>query len=136
MSALYPKVAVIVYVTDPENTRRYLLRHNRPFGDYEDEWAIVFGAVEPGEDAQAAAIREAQEELGVADYRSIRELAYTTEYTGRHGPSIVHYYALEGQNIDMPIRLNEESIGYDWVTLERAEQLMHRRDEFKALTLI
>jgi 8-oxo-dGTP pyrophosphatase MutT (NUDIX family) len=136
MPAKYPKVAVIVYTTDPEGTRRFLLRHNKPFNGYEDEWTVVFGSIDPGEDALAAALREAYEELGVAQYSNVSELAYTSEYIGKHGPSIVRYFAVKVANLDIRVVLNEESIGYDWVTLETAQQLMRHVEESKALTLI
>lgn len=37
----HQKVAAIVWTIDPEGERRFLLRHNKPFDGYEDEWTIT-----------------------------------------------------------------------------------------------
>jgi len=61
----HQKVAVIVWTIDPEGNRRFLLRHNKPFNGYEDEWTIAFGDIEPEENLEDAAKREASEEFGL-----------------------------------------------------------------------
>ena len=111
-------------------------RHNKPFNGYEDQWETIFGTIELDEDKSAAAIRETREEFGIYEYSEIKDLTYTTEYAGKHGPTIVHWFALQVPSIDARIVLNEESIGYDWATIERARVLMKREDEFKALETI
>jgi subtilisin-like proprotein convertase family protein len=46
----HQKVAVIVYSKDPEGNWRFLLRHNKPFNGYDDEWTVTFGTIEDNED--------------------------------------------------------------------------------------
>ena len=46
---MHQKVAVIIWTIDPESQIRILLRHNKPFNGYEDEWTITFGNVEEDE---------------------------------------------------------------------------------------
>ena len=59
------KIGVIVWTVDPEGNPRFLLRHNKPFNGYEDEWTITFGNVEEGESVKVAAEREPKEEFGL-----------------------------------------------------------------------
>ncbi len=59
------KVGVIVWTIDPEGNHRFLIRHNKPFNEHEDEWTISFGNVEQDETIENAALREATEEFGL-----------------------------------------------------------------------
>jgi ADP-ribose pyrophosphatase YjhB (NUDIX family) len=131
----HQKVGVILWTIDPEGNVRFLLRHNKPFDGYDDEWTICFGSVEDGEDISNAAKREANEEYGVAAYETEQDLEYSISYEGKYGPTIIHFLALKASSIDIPITLNEESIGYDWMTLLQARQCMQHEDEYKALAL-
>ena len=68
------KIAAIVWTVDPEGNKRFLLRHNKPFNGYEDEWTVAFGTVENNEDLEAAAKREVQEEYDIHEFEEVRNL--------------------------------------------------------------
>jgi len=127
------KIAVIVWTTDPEGRPRFLMRHNKPFNGYNDEWTITFGNVEQSESKDSAAVREAGEEFGIEKFDGeATDLEYNIEYEGKKGKTIIHFFALKVQNIDTKIVLNEESIGYDWMKIKKAREIMRHLDEKKA----
>lgn len=126
------KIAVIVWTVDPEGEKRFLLRHNKPFDGYEDEWTIAFGNVEPDEEFAEAAKREIEEEFGIAEFEKVLDLEYESEYVGKRGQTVVHYFAIKVKNLDVKIILNEESIGYDWMKFEGVKKAMVHEDEFGA----
>jgi 8-oxo-dGTP pyrophosphatase MutT (NUDIX family) len=132
----HQKVAVIVWTADPEEKRRFLLRHNKPFNGYEDEWTITFGNIEEDENFEEAAKREAGEEFGIDEYEEIKNLNYKIEFEGKQGPTEAHFVALKVNNLDIPITLNEESIGYDWMLIEKVKEVMKHGDEKEAFNLI
>lgn len=132
----HQKVAVIVWTIDPEGTKRFLLRHNKPFDGYEDEWTITFGDIEPSESQENAAKREVSEEFGINDFEEVKNLNYKIEFEGKHGPTEAYFVALKVKNIAIQIILNEESIGYDWMLLEKVKEVMKHEDEKKAFDLI
>lgn len=130
------KVAVIIWTIDPERKKRFLLRHNKPFNGYGDEWTVTFGGVEKGEDLEKAAVREASEEYGIKKFDEIKDLDYKVEFEGRNGPAVAHFYSLKVKDINVQIILNEESIGYDWMKIEKVKEAMKYEDEKKAFDLI
>ncbi|MBI2103490.1 NUDIX domain-containing protein [Candidatus Woesebacteria bacterium] len=132
----HQKVAVIVWTIDPDGKRRFLLRHNKPFNGYEDEWTVAFGDVENGEDLREAARREASEEFGINGFEEVKDLNYKIEFEGKYGPTEAQFIALKVKDINIPIQLNEESIGYDWTLLEKVKEVMLHEDERKAFDLI
>lgn len=132
----HQKVAVIVWTIDPEGNKRYLLRHNKPFSGYKDEWTITFGDVEPSESLEDAAKREVSEEFGISDFEEVKSLTYKIGFEGKHGPTEAHFVALKIRSLDTPITLNEESIGYDWMKLEKVKEIMRHNDEKEAFDLI
>jgi len=132
----HQKVAAIVWTIDLEGNRRFLLRHNKPFDGYEDEWTITFGDIEKGENIEEAAQREAGEEFGISKFEEIKNLNYKIGFDGKHGLTEAHFVALKVNNLDVPITLNEESIGYDWMLIEKVKDVMKHDDEKKALSLI
>lgn len=132
----HQKIAVIVWTVDPEGNKRYLLRHNKPFDGYEDEWTIAFGDIEPSESQEDAAKREVSEEFGISDFKEAKNLSYKIEFEGKHGPTEAHFVALKVKNIAIQIILNEENIGYDWMLLDKVKKVMKHEDEKKAFDLI
>lgn len=132
----HQKVAVIVWTIDPEEDKRYLLRHNKPFNGYEDEWTITFGDIEPNENLEDAAKREVSEEFGISDIEETKNLNYKIEFGSKHGLTEAHFVSIKVKNIDTQIQLNEESIGYDWMLIEKVEGIMKHEDEKKAFELI
>lgn len=132
----HQKIAVIVWTIDPEGNKRFLLRHNKPFNGYEDEWTITFGDIEPNENLEDAAKREVYEEFGISDLEETKNLNYKIEFEGKHGLTEVHFVSTKIKDINTQINLNEESIGYDWMKLEKVKEIMRHEDEKKAFELI
>jgi 8-oxo-dGTP pyrophosphatase MutT (NUDIX family) len=131
------KIAVIVWTIDPENTKRFLLRHNKPFNGYEDEWTVTFGGIEEGEDKKTAAIREIFEEYGIKEYEEVEDLNHSIKFESKvKGSAEAHFFAIKVKSIDIPIILNEESIGYDWMKIEKVKEVMKYDDEKKAFDLL
>src|SRR5579859_2094878 len=108
------KVAVIVWIIDPEGNRRFLLRHNKPFNGYDDEWTVTFGGVEKNETNKETAIREVFEEYAIKEFEEVKDLDYSVKFTTKKGDAEAHFFAIKVENLDIKIILNEESIGYDW----------------------
>ena len=130
------KVAVIVWTIDPEGNKRYLLRHNKPFNGYEDEWTVTFGGIEDNETKEIAAKREVFEEYSISDIEGIKDLNYKVDFDGKNGPAEAHFFAIKVKDLDIKIILNEESIGYDWMKIEKVKEVMQHEDEKKAFDLI
>jgi 8-oxo-dGTP pyrophosphatase MutT (NUDIX family) len=131
----HQKVAVIVWTIDQEGNRRFLLRHNKPFDGYEDEWTIAFGDIED-ESLEDAAKRETAEEYGIKDIEETKNLNYKIEFKGKHGQTEAHFVSIKIGDINLPVQLNEESIGYDWMVLDKVNEIMKHEDEKKAFLLI
>lgn len=129
------KIGVIVWTIDPEGNRRFLLRHNKPFNGREDEWTIVFGGVEEDENYSETAVREVREEFGINVSETV-DLEYTVVFENDKGKNIIHFYACKVDNINVKVTLNEESIGYDWMTLDGVMEVMKYDDEKKAFDKI
>lgn len=130
------KVAVIVWTVDPEGQRRFLLRHNKPFNGYEDEWTVTFGGVENGETKAEAAAREIFEEYAISEVEEVKDLNYKIEFDGKNAQAEAHFFAIKVKDLDIKIILNEESIGYDWMLLPKVKEVMKYEDEKKAFELI
>lgn len=130
------KIASIVWTIDPEEKKRFLLRHNRPFDGYDDEWTILFGNVDEGESTKEAAVREVGEEYGIVDLENFVDLGYRLEYEDKGRATVIHFFSMKVNSIDVPIQLNSESIGYDWMTLDRAKDTMQHDDESIALGMV
>ncbi len=134
--SLQIKIASIIWAIDPIGTKRFLLRHNRPFDGYEDEWTILFGTVEENEELEETAIRETGEEYGINQFEVVKNLNYKIEYEDKGRQTTIHFFGLKVGSVDIPIKLNGESIGYDWMTYEQATLVMKHRDESNSLSLI
>lgn len=132
----YLKVGVLVWTMDPEGKPRFLIRHNKPFDGYDDEWTISFGNVETDETEKKAALREPQEEFGIDKVEEIKDLSYEIEFTGKRGLTVIKFFAIKLESINIKISLNEESIGYDWMTIDRVREVMQHKDEKKAFDIL
>lgn len=113
-----------------------MLRHNKPFNGYEDEWTIVFGDIEENESFEEAAKREVTEEFGINTFEEAKDLNYKIEFEDKHGLTEAHFIALKVKDLNIQIVLNEESIGFDWMLSEKVKEVMKHEDEKKAFELI
>jgi len=71
-------------------------------------WQIAKGMIEPGEDAEAAALREAREELGVAIAGKLLPLGAIRQKAGK----IVEAFAIE-QDVD-PAQIRSNLFEMEW----------------------
>lgn len=130
------KIGAIVWTIDPEGVPRFLIRHNKPFDGYDDEWTISFGNVETTETEKEAALREPKEEYGISDVEEIKDLSYEIEFEGKRGLTVIKFFSIKLKDIDVKITLNEESIGYDWMTIDKVKEVMQHDDEKKAFDIL
>jgi 8-oxo-dGTP diphosphatase len=86
-----------------------------------DDWTLPKGKVEPGESDEVAALREVEEEAGVA-CRLGPELA-STEYRDRNGRlKVVRYWAMTV--ISGEVHAQNEVDDARWVPLDEARRLL------------
>lgn len=130
------KVGVIIWTMDPEGTPRFLIRHNKPFYSRGDEWTILFGNVEINETEEEATLRESCEEFGIRKIDNAQNLKYEIEFSDEKGPTVIKFLAIKLNDIDTKIVLNEESIGYDWMTMDKVKEVMQHDDEKKAFDVL
>jgi len=120
----------------PRSNKRFLLRHNKPFNGYDDKWTVTFGGIEDNESKEEAAKREIFEEYSIKEREEIKDLDYKVEFEGKNGSAEAHFFAIKVKNLDIKIILNEESIGYDWMKIEKVKEVMQYDDEKQAFNLI
>ena len=104
-------VAIIVFSVSNDPLRALLL-HRSGFGSGEWAWATPGGALEPGEDPEAAARREVLEETGL-------ELECRPVVSGIASSldgAEVHVFVAES-SASATIRLSREHDRYEWVTV-------------------
>ncbi|OGM32655.1 hypothetical protein A2803_01180 [Candidatus Woesebacteria bacterium RIFCSPHIGHO2_01_FULL_44_21] len=131
------KIAVIVWTVDPEGDKRFLLRHNKPFNGYDDEWTVTFGGIEEREDKSDTAVREMFEEYGIKEFEEVKDLNFSVKFVSKtKGPAEAHFFAIKVKSLDVQIILNEESIGYDWMKIGKVKKVMKYEDEKKAFDLL
>jgi dATP pyrophosphohydrolase len=103
----------------------FLCAHRAP--DHGDYWHVIAGGVEPGEEFHAAAVRELQEETGLAVERlePIGEFAYTREEWEAEAGLRVH---VECFLVDVPPDwepdLDHEHDDYRWCSRDDARELL------------
>ena len=115
----YPKEAVSVVIFNEKDDILFI--HNRRYTVGHLEWEIPAGKIEPGEDVEAAAEREAKEETGC----ELRDLKYLCSQNPCNGMSdaLVHVFAArvseENQILD-----TDEISSKRWFTEEEYLELM------------
>ena len=103
----------------------FLVAHRSP--DSGSYWHTIAGGVEPGEEWQAAALRELWEETGLeaADLQPIGEFAYVRE-SWESAPGVhvdVHAFLIDVEAGWEP-ELNEEHTEYRWLRRDEAAELL------------
>jgi len=98
---------------------------------YPDVWDVVGGKREPGEDIEAALIRETQEEVDVTP-RAFRKLATLTEpQPEAHGQRTYHIYLVTAWDGPGPRMLGDEHSEIRWMTIEEALSLDLALSEYR-----
>jgi 8-oxo-dGTP pyrophosphatase MutT (NUDIX family)/phosphohistidine phosphatase SixA len=112
----------VVLRTGPEDPEVVLV--HRP--SY-DDWSFPKGKLEPGEDEAAAALREVEEETGLACGLA-EDLGAITYVDGRGRPKIVRYWLMTAPDGAEPVGLHEVDDAR-WVRVEEARgTLTYRHD--------
>lgn len=118
------KVGVVICGRDPMGDWRVLLRKNSPFNGSAEEWNVIYGHIERAEDSAECAQREVQEETGLT--------AADVSQSGRNISRVfpdnreisIEYFWTRFIGLPTNIRLNEESIGYQWSLRDEVEVLV------------
>ncbi|HZS29744.1 MAG TPA: NUDIX domain-containing protein [Gaiellaceae bacterium] len=103
----------------------FLCTHRAP--DHGGYWHVIAGGVEPGEEFHAAAVRELEEETGLAVARlePIGEFAYTREAWEAEPGLRVHVECfLADVPPDWEPQLDHEHDDYRWCSRDDAQQLL------------
>ncbi|XP_058997945.1 bis(5'-nucleosyl)-tetraphosphatase [asymmetrical] [Mustela lutreola] len=98
-------------------------------------WTPPKGHVEPGENDLETALRETQEEAGIAaDQLTIIEgFRRELRYVAWEKPKTVIYWLAEVKDYDVEIRLSREHQDYRWLGLDEACQLAQFKEMKAAL---
>lgn len=130
-------IGVIVWTIDPNNNKRYLIRHNKPFDGYPDEWNFVYGHIEKNESEIEAAQREVSEEFGLSlSKKDLNPIDYTISKSFETHITQIIYFSTKLDNINISICLNEESIGFDWVLENELSKKLIHKEQFRAIKYI
>lgn len=130
-------VGVVIWLVDPEGNIRIFLRHNKPFFGYPNEWNFVYGHIEPEEDHLLAAKREVEEETSLVVGRNqIVDLDYRIERLRNEILTKITFVSVKIEDISCDIKLNEESIGYDWQLIDEARKTLIHPEQVKTLDLL
>ncbi len=104
------------------NNGKVLIAHRNPVGQMGGRWEFPGGKVEDGESLQQAAIREFQEEFGVAITvgEQIAQSAFV--HNGKTVPLTAYRIYVPHDGIAVPYTLSEHT-EYRWVTLDEIASL-------------
>ncbi|MEU1280772.1 NUDIX hydrolase [Streptomyces sp. NPDC005805] len=121
-----PVVAVVLLDGDGDD-RNVLLMWRHRFATGSWSWEIPSGIVEPGEDPEAAALREVLEETGyaVAPDR-LTPLAYIEPISGMCDAVHHLYLARSARRVADPVDTHEAD-RIEWVPLDRVQSLIDSR---------
>ena len=120
---LQEKSAGVIIVTWNGNRARYLLLH---YGW--GHWGFPKGNIEAEESDIQAAIREAQEETGLANVSLINGFREKIEYYYRRNQQLIHkevvYFLAETNAGEDTIILSHEHSGFKWAEIKEAMRVL------------
>lgn len=122
-------------VDDITNPRQILLIHRPGY----DDWTFPKGKLDPGESAEAAALREVAEETGLR-CRIITKLAssnyvYRTRSRGLERPKVVHYFLMQRVSGEITVPPDEVDEA-DWFTINDAARKLTYSQDRELLSLL
>ena len=95
--------------------------------DSYDNWGFPKGHLEPGEAAEAAALREVSEETGLAHVTSrgeLRTIDWYFRFRGRLIHKVCHFFLMETDHADTSPQRSEGITACRWEPLEDATRLI------------
>jgi 8-oxo-dGTP pyrophosphatase MutT (NUDIX family) len=113
---------------------RWMLAAIRPNGKPEGLWALPKGLIDPGERAAATALREVEEETGVAAelVRKLGDVRYVYTRGGERVFKVVSFYLLRyrgGRLGEIAPEMRMEVAEARWLPLDEAPALLAYRGE-------
>lgn len=129
-------IAVYVFRRAGDSYEFLQLLRSVTTGEYQQSWQIVYGGIEPGETAVAAALRELREEAGLAP-RLMFQAEYLEMFYFQHTDyvTVMPVFAVE-VFADDPITLNHEHTAWRWVPEAEIAQKFMWRSQREALAII
>jgi 8-oxo-dGTP pyrophosphatase MutT (NUDIX family) len=118
MSAPPTHAGGVVVKRTPEGLRYLLVTSKR----IANEWVLPKGHIEPGEDAEAAAVREVLEEAGV--HARIRQLLANLDFAATREPVRVAFYLMDLEREGEPGEGRRRS----WMSLQQVLYAIPFRD--------
>lgn len=100
--------------------RGVLMQHRVAWSDHGGTWGVPGGALNEGETAIPAAIREAQEEAGVPDGAVDPQFTHIIDRGGWTYTTVIAAVT----NAFEPIISDPESVALEWIALDRMEELL------------
>ena len=128
-----PTASVLILGRGRDGTTVLLVR--RAFAPARGAWDVPGGFIERGETAEAAAKREAREELGV-DVRLERFVGIfpdTYTFGGERQPSLNIYFAARLPRPNASIRPADDVSGFRWFGLDRLPRRLAFKNNMQAL---
>ena len=116
----------VVFRAGDDGALEVLLVHRPKY----DDWTLPKGKLEPGETHEAAALREVEEETGLACMLG-RELPSTSYRDSRDRPKVVRYWAM--RPLDGGFRPHGEVDAIRWLTVEAAKELLSHGHDHEVL---
>ena len=107
----------VVFRAGEDGALEVLLVHRPKY----DDWTLPKGKLEPGETHEAAALREVEEETGLACMLG-RELPSTSYRDSRDRPKVVRYWAM--RPLDGDFSPHREVDEVRWASVEAAKALV------------
>lgn len=113
---------------------RWVFAAIRPAGRERPVWALPKGLIDPGENAEATAIREVAEETGVEGISlgKLGDVRYVYTWSGRRIFKVVSFFLVRyrsGRLGELPPQTVHEVAEVRWLALEEASELLAYRGE-------
>lgn len=128
--------AGIIIFRNIDQGRKYLvIRASRDDKNKPVFWDFPKGLLGKGESGVAAALRETEEETGLADLKIIQGFKETVRYFTRHNEKtalkFVAMFLAESKSED--IKLSWEHDAFEWLPYEKARERITRKEMKRAL---
>jgi 8-oxo-dGTP diphosphatase len=108
----------------PDGSAAVLLQHRAPWSHQGGTWALPGGARDSHETPEQAAVREAEEEAGLAaDQLTVRTTVVTAEISGQGGSSWSYTTVIADAPQLLETTPNRESAELRWVGVDEVHEL-------------